>query len=213
MDLLKFQSGLSQVLFSPYGESQFETLRTVTGGMSGIKTAKLLNFAVECTDINEIYCEIGVYTGYTMIAAGLGHERNIVGIDNSSEFGDKKEWREANLRMFPHSAYEFIPHDFRNVGFDPKTKGKMGVLYIDGKHEYQELMDSFYWAHNGFLSPHSIVVVDDLALPEVANGVHDWVTNHVEYSMLFYLKPSMQHDISVGLGFAVLKKESINVKD
>jgi len=34
---------------------------------------QLLNFAVECMESDEIYCEIGTYRGSTLIGALLNH--------------------------------------------------------------------------------------------------------------------------------------------
>lgn len=212
MNLERFQSGISQILFSPYGDSQFTTLRTVCGGMSGVKTAKLLNFGVECLDLDELYFEIGVYTGYTMVSAGFGHHRHIIGVDNSSEFGDATEKRTENMRNFPHGLYQFIPADFRNVSLPSESKKKVGVLYIDGKHDFKEVMDSFTWAENDILSDKAIVVLDDVSVNGVSDAIFEWLSNKKDFKPIFYLKPffkenSFQHDISSGIGFAVLKYE------
>lgn len=213
-DLDKFQSGLAQILFGNYGDSQFEVIRTICKGMSGVKTGKLLNFAVSCLEEDELYFEIGVYRGFTMISAGLGQKRNIVGIDNFSEFGNNKATLTANLNALSSPNYQFIEADFRQIGIDEKNKGKTGILYIDGKHEYQEVMDTFAWAENGILSDKSLIVIDDLAVNGVSQAVNEWVSTHPEYKTIFYMKPyfddsngSWSHDISIGLGLAILKRE------
>lgn len=214
MNLERFQNGISEVLFSSYGDSQFDAIRTFCGGMSGVKTGKLLNFAVSCTDKDELYFEIGVYTGYTMISAGIGQPRHIIGVDNSSEFGDMKGRLMKNLDIFCHPNYQFIPHDFRNIGLDVSNERKTGVLYIDGKHDYKEVKDSLNWANNGILADKSLVVLDDISVDGVSEAINEWVSENKDYKTVFYLKPKFScndglwsHDISIGLGIAVIKYE------
>ncbi|MCU0516369.1 MAG: glycosyltransferase, partial [Oscillatoria sp. Prado101] len=56
-------------------------------GMTTTSVMQLLNFAVECMDAGEIYCEIGTYQGSTLIGALLGHpERMAYAVDNLSQF-------------------------------------------------------------------------------------------------------------------------------
>lgn len=212
-DLDKFQAGVSEVLFGSYSDSQFAAIRAVCGGMSGVKTAKLLNFAVSCLGKDEFYLEIGVYTGFTMISAGLGHQRSIIGVDNSSEFGDVRERFHRNTGMFVHYGYQYIATDFRNVQLSPANEKKTGVLYIDGKHDYKDLMDSLAWAENGILSDKSIIVIDDIGVKGISEGIEDWLKSHQDYKTIFYLRPNFDgstgHDFSIGLGLAVLKKEKV----
>jgi len=47
----------------------------------------LLNFAVECMESDEIYCEIGTYRGSTLIGhCSLNHPERMAAVDNFSEF-------------------------------------------------------------------------------------------------------------------------------
>ncbi len=212
-DIKKFQFELAETLFSPYGDSQFETIRTFCNGMSGVKTAKLLNFAVSCLDPKELYLEIGVLTGFTMISAGRGNSRSIIGIDNSSEFGNMEDRLMKNLEMFPHPSYQYISEDFRNVGIAEENERKVGVLYIDGRHDFKEVTDSFEWADRGLLADNAIIVLDDIAVNGVYEAIREWQKTHENYKMVFMARPLIDettglfaHDISVGLGIAVLVK-------
>jgi predicted O-methyltransferase YrrM len=213
-DLNKFRSGLARVLFSSYGDTQFEAIRAYCGGMSGTKTAKVLNFATSCLDKDEMYVEIGVFTGYTMICAGLGNPGRIIGIDNLSQFGNHVDFVTENFNRFSHPLYQFINEDFRKVAFPPEHQKRAGVLYVDGKHDYQEVVDTFAWAESGILSDKSIIVLDDVAVDGVSDAIDEQVANHKEYKRVFHLKPyfdesngAWSHDLATGLGFTVLTRE------
>ena len=85
-ELPKLYENWGQDSIKPKSE-QFQQALDQVQGMTTVNVMQLLNFAVECMEVDEIYCEIGSYQGSTLIGALLNHpERMAYAVDNFAEF-------------------------------------------------------------------------------------------------------------------------------
>jgi protein O-GlcNAc transferase len=106
---------------------------------------QLLNFAVECLEAGEIYCQVGCCQGATLIGAMLDRSDCIAyGIDNFSVADDVKQnlaHLTANLTSFElQNQVKLYDRDFEEVFLDwreGKPNNRIGVYFYDGAHNYR----------------------------------------------------------------------------
>src|SRR5258705_12831875 len=70
------------VLLNGENDHYFSALKVLTGGATSPRMGKLLNFAASLMNDDECYVEVGVFTGFTLCAAGYLNNRKCIGIDN-----------------------------------------------------------------------------------------------------------------------------------
>lgn len=193
MNLNKFLLQYPKLIATDHGESEFAAMRVLCPGLSTPKLGKILNTAVSCMSRDEVYCEIGTFVGYTLISASHGNSDKIcIGIDNFRLVGIEatatsiawaKERLKINLEHFKYGNQRFIEADFRDVDI----KEKVGVFYIDGHHTREEVYENFRWGHNK-LSDNAVVLVDDITMPGIGEGITDWIKDHPEeYREVFHM--------------------------
>lgn len=196
MDLKRFKENLAPLLLTSAGDNAFAVLRIATQGMSGVRTAKILNFASKCMDSGEFYLEVGTFSGYTLISSGYQLNSMSIGVDNFSMEGFiKPEEREQtknvvrevlkrNLAQYSPNA-QFVEADFRNISFPEDVKGKLAVLFIDGVHtkaDVKETMEKF----SPYFSKDTVIVFDDVQFGEIPSYIAELMLSG-EYEMLAYL--------------------------
>jgi predicted O-methyltransferase YrrM len=197
MDIRRFKEALVPLLTESSGDSLFSTLRIATKGMSGIRTAKIINFACRCMDENEFYLEVGTFAGYTLISAGYQSNAMCVGVDDFSlEDIVRPESRETareslrnvlnkNLESYGLTNCKFIELDFRKVEMTPKSIGNLAVLFIDGKHTSQEV-DETLAKFSPYLSKDAVLIFDDIQFNDIPKSLQRlWKSE--EYEMLLYV--------------------------
>lgn len=174
-------------------EREIAALKVITGGISSVKTGKLLNCAVPFLDKNEVYLEIGTFTGFSLACAALYNAQfPCIGIDNFSFTGFEQCKIEANadkvdnkpqararvklaMRAVNQDNMAFIEKDFREV--DLVKDAKIGVFYIDGYHTKAEVLENFKWAEDK-LADNALIFIDDISIGGVGDGVYEWVHAH-----------------------------------
>lgn len=194
-----FISNYLRTIFSDERDALFSTLQVWTGGLSTPRTAALLNMAAYCMEEGERYVEVGVFTGFTLISAGFDNGKVVLGIDNFDTEGLKssvgshldsgpiKERLKINCERFGHVRYQVIESDFRGVDLSGM---KTGVAYIDGRHDYQSVIDNLKWLEPS-LAKDAVVVFDDPDCEGVADAITDWVHDNKDYELL-YLSKSLE---------------------
>lgn len=178
MKLDQFLQTYPDVLFGSKDDEIFITLRILLGGMCSHRLAKLLNYACRFQESNERYLEIGTFTGFTLFSAGYESGRQFIGIDNFSEdFSLPFSVRgrlEENIKRYPGGGYTVIESDFRTVelGRFLVDGAKIGVFLIDGKHTYEDVVESVSWAKD-YLSDNALIVFDDLNVPGIRAAIEE----------------------------------------
>ena len=136
----------------------------------------LLNLAASCLDDGEVYVEIGVFHGASLIAAMLGNEgRRFVGIDSFAFRDASLEKVEANLARYGLPTPEIIVGD----AFDLVPSGALdgtsvGVWYYDAAHSYEAQLDGLRIAEP-LLARGALVIVDDTDWEDVDRAMDDYL--------------------------------------
>src|SRR5262245_66523401 len=78
-------------------DRRFGAVIQATRSMATENKLALLNLAAGCLEGDELYVEVGAWTGCSIIGASLGHDaEHFVTIDNFSQFGGPiEEYRET----------------------------------------------------------------------------------------------------------------------
>jgi predicted O-linked N-acetylglucosamine transferase (SPINDLY family) len=151
MDYQRFLEQLP-TLYENWGQAgvcpksnRFQTVLDQVQSLTTANVMQLLNFAVECMESDEVYCEIGCFQGGSLIGALLEHpERMAYAVDNFSEFdpwGNSLEQLMENLVNFQlDEQVYFCNQDFEEFFLNLREmniEDKIGVYFYDGAHDYR----------------------------------------------------------------------------
>lgn len=208
MDTKRFKEELTGLLLTPSGDAPFSALRIITHGMAGVRTAKLINFACRCMDADEIYLEVGTFSGYTLVSAAFQSNAVCVGVDDFSlkevirpearemAKGIIREKLQKNLAEHGSSSSKFIESDFRSVSLSDEAIGKLAVLFIDGEHNYQDVKETLE-KFEPFLAKEALVIFDDVQFGGIPRYIQE-MTASGRYEILAYLVNTVHdHDKNV----------------
>jgi len=136
----------------------------------------LLNCAASCLGSDEVYVEVGVYHGASLIAAMLGNEdRRFIGID-SFEFRDASlEKVEQNLSRFGLARPQLLVGDVFELERGNALDGvPVGVWYYDARHTYEAQLEGMRIAQS-HLAPGALLIVDDTDWEQVGRAMDDYL--------------------------------------
>lgn len=194
MKAKEFVHRFTNVLMNDQGDNSFSTMRMITGGGTSARIAKTLNFATCLLDPGEIYLEVGVFRGFTLLSAAYLNNKPCYGIDNfdvkvvhpAFTAEQVKGELARNMAMFANGNAHVIENDFRAV---TEVPGKIGVLFVDGKHTSLDVLDNLRWAEP-FLADDAIILFDDVTLNEVDLAIKGWWFDHRQnYDLVFHARP------------------------
>jgi predicted O-linked N-acetylglucosamine transferase (SPINDLY family) len=153
MDYQQLQQQLPE-LFNNWGEASchpksdiFKSIRTTVNSMISPNVMQLLNLAVSCLDDNEVYCEIGTFTGGSLISGLINNPDKIAyAVDNFSELdaGENFDKLTNNLEQFNLADQVFFCYqDFEEFFRDLKNQElqeKIGVYFYDASQNYRSYL-------------------------------------------------------------------------
>jgi protein O-GlcNAc transferase len=217
MDYQKFLEQLPN-LYENWGQdsvypksAQFQAVIEQVKGMTTANVMQLLNFAVDCMEPGEIYCEIGCFQGATLIGALLNHPEQVAyAVDNFSRFDEHGENLEKlidNLTRFEiEEQVIFCEQDFeeffwelREVNFEEK----IGVYFYDGAHDYRSQLLGLLLIQP-FLADRALIIVDDSNRSAVHQANWDFIASHPQCEMLLDLPTQGNGDRTFWNGLQVL---------
>jgi protein O-GlcNAc transferase len=182
--------GLSSVL--PKSE-RFQQVLDRVEGMTVANIMQLLNFAVDCMEPGEVYCEIGCLRGASLIGAILDHpERMACAVDDFSEFDDSGEnlqkltenLAEFNLEervFFCQQDFEEFFSDLRDIG----SEEKIGVYFYDGRPDYRSQLLSLLQV-KPFLAEKALIILSEANSASVQQATRDFLLTASEQSSLLF---------------------------
>jgi len=201
MDYQKFVNLLPS-LYENWGEetirpknNYFQPVKSQIRCMTTVNVMQLLNFAVSCMEIDEVYCEVGTFQGGTLVGSLLGHPAQIAyAVDNFSLFdtiGENFKILENNLSkfgltnqvIFNNSSMEEF---FINLEQVKMTTKKFGVYLYDGAHDYQSQLSGLMLA-KPFLAKQALIVVDDTNWADVTEANKEFIDTHHQCELLLDL--------------------------
>lgn len=207
MNYAKLKEMLQEVLAGRHDE-RFAGVVSTLHCMSTPRVYAVINVAVSCMEPNELYVEVGTYQGGSLISALLGNSARAMGIDSFGEFKDTNslERTVGNLEKFGISDRV----EFHNMGFaeffaSRPAEFRIQVYYYDGAHDYETQLAGME-ASWPFLSPGSLIIVDDYTYREVARAVNQFVANHIDHvKFQFVMLPTEDFDPIWWNGCLVMK--------
>lgn len=175
----KIGAGLEYLntVFPENDSSMKNTLRRISGvpKMSTLAVAGMINRAVAGMDSGEVFVNVGVWYGFTLLAGIVGNpDKKCVGVDNFSQFGGP---RSAFLARFEHLKSE--NHFFHDMDygeyFSRVHRDPIGFYIYDGGHEYRDQLRGLQLAEP-FFSKNCVVLVDDTNWPEPRKATLDFIS-------------------------------------
>ena len=107
--------------------------------MSTYAIGHIINQICKNIKKDELYVNIGVWKGFTLISGMINTNCNVQGVDNFSEFGAPKDIFLDNFNKFKitdkHKFYELdYKVFFKNF---EKTNSNINFYFYDGEHSYK----------------------------------------------------------------------------
>jgi hypothetical protein len=153
-------------------------------GMSTAANCYIINEICKSMLPSEVYLNIGVWKGLTLIAGLINTECQVVGVDNFSQFKGPKEVFESNLKKHHRSSCKFYDKDYR-IYFNENHLGSIDFYFYDGHHSYEHQYNAIITAFPYF-SKRTILMVDDTNNDEPRNGTFDALNFlNVKYDIWF----------------------------
>ena len=181
----------------------FESILQKVKGMTTSNILQLVNWAVECMEENEYYCEIGTYQGSTLIGALINQNNKLAyAVDNFSEFdadGSNFKKLQENLSFFQlKDQVNFYSQNFEefflNLNENSSNKQKIGVYFYDGAHDYRSQLIGLLMAVP-FLASKALIIVDDTNLAHAQQANFDFLALQPHAKLeLNFLTPRNAHN-------------------
>ena len=182
--------------------NRFQNLLNQVQGMTTTNVMQLLNYAVECMEPEEVYCEVGCFQGATLIGALLDQpDRMAYAVDNFSEFNP---WQDNESKLlenierfnldeqicFCYQDFEYFFLNLREMGLEEK----IGVYFYDGAHDYRSHLMGLLLVRP-FLAENALIVTVNSNWQAVQQANRDFKAlnpNCQSYNYLFPSKDSKQ---------------------
>ena len=146
---------------------RFEPITKQFKGMTTASVMQLLNFAVECLEPNEIYCEIGCAQGATLIGALLDNpEKTAYAVDTSLNF----DLLENNFNKLIKNLSNFdleeqvilCNQEIEDFFFEfnsSQIEERIGLYFYKGSQDYRSCLMGLFLV-KPFLANQSIIVLN-----------------------------------------------------
>lgn len=197
--------------------------------LSTAQIGVIIAIAASCLDTDEAYVNIGVWDGFSLLAASLGApESTSIGVDNFSEmhqqlqpllnpnltrdYGDTRgnfyrAFREC--RSPTTSFHEMDWKEFMQSATFPA--GGIGLAYYDGEHT-EKAHQEFFEAALPHLSTECLIFIDDTRIDFVRRSVEDFLTINPDFRLLFEVGGKRRRDPAWWGGFMVLGRRAASIE-
>ncbi len=164
-------------------ENRLRPLREVPR-MSTMAIAGLLNRAVASMPEGHAFVNVGVWQGFTLLAAMAGNPDKVcIAIDSFPHIRSPREQFLERFDAFRTPAHAFHQMDYRDY-FSRVHEGPIGVYLYDAEHSYDHQLHGLEAAEE-FFADGCLVIVDDTNWPEPRQATMDFVASRRgEYHVL-----------------------------
>ena len=165
---------------------------SILSGFSGEKLCRALQtFTANVVDKNNVYLEIGVFQGLTLLSnANANKDIKCIGIDNFSLFNEGGKNKEIVLKRKEElglNNVELLDMDFEdaldNLNNYLEPNQKISVFFIDGAHDYRSQFISLLKIKS-YLADDCIIVIDDANYPHVRQATKDFLSTNKNFKLL-----------------------------
>ncbi len=160
-------------------------------GFSGNKIIALLQNLSTCLNTeNEIYLEVGVFQGLSLLSVSKVFTGQTYGIDNFSQFDpEKNNYNLINdyIKRLGLNNVNIVNSDMEEALLRlPEYIGdkRVGLFFIDGPHDYRSQLMSLLLA-KPFLSKNAIIVIDDSNYRHVRQANADFLTLFPSFKLAY----------------------------
>lgn len=189
--------------------------------LSTAQIGVVIALGASCLDTDEAYLNIGVWDGFSMLAASLGApESTVIGVDNFSEmhqslqprlnpqltrdYGDTRVNFYRALRQCGTPQTFFHEMDWEEfVRTATFPKGGLGLVFYDGEHT-EEAHRKFFKAVMPYLSPECIILIDDIRIDFVRRSAEEFLSAYPNFQLLLELGGRRRRDPAWWGGLMVL---------
>jgi predicted O-linked N-acetylglucosamine transferase (SPINDLY family) len=189
-------------------------------GMTTANIMQLLNFAIDCMEPGEVYCEIGCWRGASLIGTLLEHPDCMAyAVDNFSQFDDSGESFEKltnnlskfNLQeqvFFCNQDFEEFFDELQQIGLDEK----IGVYFYDATYDYRSQLLALLLV-KPFLADRAIIILSNTNSSEVQQAVLDFTAVNPQSKFLLNLPTKKFLEESFWNGISILSWDVENIKN
>jgi predicted O-linked N-acetylglucosamine transferase (SPINDLY family) len=165
---------------------QFQQVREQIQGDTSANVMELLNAAVDCMALDEIYCEMGTVGSSTLIAALLGHPECIAYAVGELETEDVEKLA-ADLQQFEleeqvifcQQAIEEFLLELREI----ELENKIGIYFYQGDSDYRSVLLGLLLI-KPFLSNKATIFIKNYNFKMVQQAVWDFMAAQSECQIL-----------------------------
>ena len=176
--------------------------------MSTYAIGYIINRICKLLTKNQLYLNIGVWKGFSLISGMINTNCEVIGIDNFSEFGGPKKNFLENFNKYKKENHAFFEEDYLNFfkKFEKESRF-IDFYFYDGEHSYENQYKNLGIADQ-FLKKGSIVLIDDINFDDVYNGTMDFVSkSSSKFEILKEIKTANNHcHPSYWNGIIILRK-------
>jgi hypothetical protein len=192
--------------------------------LSTAQIGVMIALGASCLEADEAYLNIGVWDGFSLLAATQGAPDAIcIGVADFSEMNQQKQpLLNPNLtrdygdtRENFYRAYEdlrspktsFYEKDWREVmQIAPFPVGRLGLVYYDAEHT-KDAHAEFFEAVIPHLSAECLIMVDDTRIDFVRRSVDHFIVTQPNFSKLIDVGGERRRDPAWWGGFIVIGRE------
>ena len=153
---------------------------------SGKKIKDIIITAPKIFCKKDIYLEIGVFRGSTLINNAINNQKTICyGIDNFSLFNENKKnelFVNKKINENKLTNVKIINSDFEVA--IKLVKKKIGVLFVDGPHDYRSQLITLL-KYKRKLAKKCLIIIDDSNYFHVRKANQDFLEINNDFSLIF----------------------------
>ena len=176
--------------------------------MSTYAIGHVINKICKGLNKDQLYLNIGVWKGFSLISGMINTNCEVIGIDNFSQFNGPKKSFLQNFNKHKKINHYFYEEDYITFfkKFEKQSKF-IDFYFYDGEHSYDNQYKNLQIADQ-FLKSESLVLIDDINFDEVYSGTMDFINNtNSKYKILKEIKTANNHcHPSYWNGIIILKK-------
>ena len=217
----------SNTVFTNLHENELETIKIISeiDNMSSIAVGFIINQIAKQLDHDDIYLNIGIYRGFSLLAGILNTNCKVYGIDNFSHNyadGDKLLKRDDDYKENIKTKNYFfsyfdkykdgLKHKFFEIDyklFFSNFDEYISFYYYDADHSYENQLENLLIVDK-FLKKNAIILVDDYNEDQVEQATLDFISkNSSKYKIIKEFKTAnrFMHP-TYGNGVVLLEKHS-----
>ncbi|MGV3525694.1 MAG: class I SAM-dependent methyltransferase [Candidatus Sericytochromatia bacterium] len=179
----------------------------VIPAFGSVPLALLLYTAVAEMPAEQLYLNIGVWQGYSLLAGMLVRPaRYCLGVDNFSEFGAPRLQCQSLVQRFARPGQRLYEADYRQV-LQAGIKRALGVYFYDGPHTAADQR----WGLEAalpYLAPGARIFIDDTNCGPAREETLAFLSRHANYTLLADLRTAHNGHPTFWNGVMILEKAS-----